>query len=45
LNSAADGPATSRPMKLIGIDSVIGLHQTLEDALLDVASPTADIDE
>jgi anti-sigma B factor antagonist len=29
----ADGPATSRPMKLIGIDSVIALYQTLDDAL------------
>ena len=29
----ADGPATSRPMKLIGIDSVVALYQTLGDAL------------
>ena len=29
----ADGPATSRPMKLIGIDTMIALDQTLGDAL------------
>ena len=29
----ADGPATSRPMKLIGIDTMIALYQTLGDAL------------
>jgi len=29
----ADGPATSRPMKLIGIDSVVALYQTLGEAL------------
>ena len=29
----ADGPATSRPMKKIGLDSVISLYQTLDDAL------------
>ena len=38
----ADGPATSRPMKLIGIDSVIGMHGTLDNALLDVAPAPAD---
>jgi anti-anti-sigma factor len=38
----ADGPATSRPMKLIGIDSIIGMHRTLDDALLDVAPAPAD---
>jgi anti-sigma B factor antagonist len=38
----ADGPATSRPMKLIGIDSIIGMHRTLDDALLDVAPTPAD---
>ena len=41
----ADGPATSRPMKLIGIDSVVALHQTLEQALLDVCPMTADLDD
>src|SRR6478609_2204951 len=30
----ADGPATSRPMKLIGIDSVLALYQTLGEALV-----------
>ena len=29
----ADGPATSRPMKIIGIDTMIALYQTLADAL------------
>ena len=29
----ADGPATSRPMQLIGIDTVIALYKTLADAL------------
>jgi len=31
----ADGPGTSRPMKIIGIDSVIALYRTLGDALAD----------
>jgi anti-sigma B factor antagonist len=29
----ADGPATSRPLKLIGIAEVVGLHATLDEAL------------
>ena len=29
----ADSPATSRPMKIIGIDTMIALYQTLGDAL------------
>lgn len=29
----ADGPATSRPIKLMGIDSVVSLHRTLDSAL------------
>jgi anti-sigma B factor antagonist len=29
----ADGPATSRPMKLIGVDTMIAVYQTLGDAL------------
>ncbi|QLL07663.1 STAS domain-containing protein [Mycobacterium vicinigordonae] len=29
----ADGPATSRPLKLMGIDSVLPLHRTLDSAL------------
>ncbi|OBK22830.1 anti-anti-sigma factor [Mycobacterium asiaticum] len=29
----ADGPATSRPIKLMGIDSVLSLHRTLDNAL------------
>ena len=41
----ADGPATSRPMKLIGIDSIIGLHKTLDDALLDVVPTTGNFDD
>ena len=33
----ADGPSTRRPMKLIGLDSVIALYQTLGDALAALA--------
>jgi anti-sigma B factor antagonist len=29
----ADNPATSRPMQLIGLDKVISLYTTLDDAL------------
>ena len=29
----ADGPATSRPLKLVGIADVLGLHTTLDEAL------------
>jgi anti-sigma B factor antagonist len=29
----ADGPGTSRPLKLMGLDTVVGLHRTLDDAL------------
>ena len=29
----ADGPATSRPLKLMGLDAIIPLHPTLEHAL------------
>ena len=29
----ADGPATSRPIKLVGIDKIVELHQNLDDAL------------
>ena len=31
----ANGPGTSRPMKLIGLDGILALHQTLADALAD----------
>jgi anti-sigma B factor antagonist len=34
----ADGPATSRPLKMIGIDTIVTLYQTLGDALDDIAS-------
>lgn len=30
----ADGPATSRPLKLVGLDDVLNVHPTLEAALL-----------
>lgn len=30
----ADGPATSRPLKLVGLDDVLGVHPTLAEALL-----------
>lgn len=29
----ADGPATSRPIKLMGIDGMLALHPTLDNAL------------
>ena len=29
----ADGPATSRPLKLVGIADVVGLYATLDEAL------------
>jgi anti-sigma B factor antagonist len=29
----ADGPCTSRPLKMIGLDSIFDLYPTLEDAL------------
>ncbi|MET0700479.1 MAG: STAS domain-containing protein [Mycobacterium sp.] len=34
----ADGPATSRPLKMIGIDTVVTLYRTLGDALTDMVS-------
>jgi anti-sigma B factor antagonist len=34
----ADGPATSRPIKLLGVDSIVALFPTLEEALADVAA-------
>jgi len=34
----ADGPATSRPLKLVGIADVIGLHATLDEALAALAA-------
>jgi anti-anti-sigma factor len=33
LGVVADGPATSRPLKLVGIADVVGLHATLDEAL------------
>ena len=33
LGVVAHGPATSRPLKLVGIAEVIGLHATLDEAL------------
>lgn len=32
----ADGPATSRPIKLLGIDKFFALYRTLADALLEL---------
>ena len=32
----ADGPTTSRPLKLIGMDTIFSVYRTLEDALGDV---------
>ena len=33
----ADGPATSRPLKMIGIDTIVAVYRTLDDALDDFA--------
>jgi anti-anti-sigma factor len=33
----ANGPATSRPIKLMGLDSILSIHSTLDDALTDIA--------
>ena len=38
LSIVADGPATSRPLKLVGIADLIGVYATLDQAL---AAPTA----
>jgi anti-sigma B factor antagonist len=35
----ADGPATSRPLKLIGIDEIIDLYPNLDDALAALPTP------
>ncbi|CAN5886923.1 hypothetical protein BH10ACT9_BH10ACT9_28370 [soil metagenome] len=32
----ADGPITLRPMTLMGLNDVLSLHPTLEDALIDM---------
>jgi anti-sigma B factor antagonist len=32
----ADGPATSRPIKLLGLDKFFALYRTLDDALLEL---------
>lgn len=29
----ADGPVTRRPLRIVGVDQVVPLHRTLEDAL------------
>jgi anti-sigma B factor antagonist len=34
----ADGPATSRPLKLVGIADVVALHATLDEALAALAA-------
>ncbi len=34
----ADGPATSRPIKLLGVDSIVALFPTFEEALADVVA-------
>ena len=33
----ADGPATSRPLKVIGIDAIVALYRTLDEARVDLA--------
>jgi anti-anti-sigma factor len=32
----ADGPATNRPLKLVGIDAIVSLYRNLDDALGDL---------
>lgn len=32
----AEGPATSRPLRLLGIDAILALYPTLDDALRDL---------
>ena len=32
----ADGPATSRPLRLVGIDQIFAVYRTLDDALHDL---------
>ena len=34
----ADGPATSRPLKLVGIADLVGLYATLDEALTALAT-------
>jgi anti-sigma B factor antagonist len=34
----ADGPATSRPMKVIGLDNVLAIYSTLDEALSQVGN-------
>jgi hypothetical protein len=31
----ADGPATSRPLRILGFDSIFALYRTLDDAMDD----------
>jgi anti-anti-sigma factor len=38
---AADGSATSRPMKLMGLDQLLSLHPTLEAAMTDITEGRA----
>ncbi|EHI10998.1 anti-sigma-factor antagonist [Mycolicibacterium thermoresistibile ATCC 19527] len=38
LTIVADGPATSRPLKLLGIADLVPLHATLDEALAAVAT-------
>ncbi len=33
IHVVADGPATSRPLKLVGIADIVPLHATLDEAL------------
>jgi anti-anti-sigma factor len=34
----ADGPSTGRPLKMIGIDTIVDVYRTLDDALDEFAS-------
>jgi anti-anti-sigma factor len=32
----ADGPTTARPMKIVGLDGILSIYPTLDDALADI---------
>lgn len=40
----ADGPVTRRPMTLIGLDDVIALYRTVDEALAGIARPSRERD-
>jgi hypothetical protein len=38
IHIVAEGPATSRPLKLVGIADIVPLHATLDDALAAISA-------